>query len=328
MIAARAAEAAFRLAGYVTGTHSGLHGVRSPHRASARAVLEALRAFPGDEGPRGEQVVLGATPWAPRDEAERALHASLHRALGADGVIDLTLFGSIARASTTGYSDVDGILVVEDRAVTDPATLRALRARVLAAGRAVLEYQPLQHHGFHVVTPALLAHGAAALRLPAEALESTASLFARPTRVTFGAAQAAPGAAFRALARTLLQIESWPRHAWHAHRTVAMFELAPALYLQARGHPCAKHRSYELARADFPEEWLAYDVLREVRALWPRQPRPALRRTAAALRNPWTAVAVWRRLPARVPTAIAALLDDECLQGLQRLIRSMAARVP
>ena len=55
-----------------------------------------------------------------------------------------------------------------------------------------------------------------------------------------------------ALCSTLLEARAWPRHAWDAHRLVSMFELAPALALQARGMSVIKADSFENAERLFP----------------------------------------------------------------------------
>jgi hypothetical protein len=322
-----AAEAARRLAAYLNGTHSGAHTVLRDRRVTPAMVIGAFRRLDAASCDRGEQRALCRDSWMPRNDAERQLRDSLIRCLGTDAVIDLVFFGSIARGATTGFSDVDAILVVSDDVICDPRRLRALRSRVLAAERAVLSYQPMQHHGFLVATPRMLRDASTALGLPAEAIETTSSLFGRPSEARFEPENGGASERFRALARSLRRTVSWPDHPWELHRTVAMFELAPALYVQATGRPCAKHESFDLARETFPGRWRPYDLLDQVRRSWPREPRPALEYAASALRNPWTAVALWRRLPSPVPSSVAASLTDECLRGLQHIVASMAARI-
>jgi hypothetical protein len=290
-------------------------------------VVEAFSSCRLPDGHHGDALALGRDSWMPEDDAERQLRDSLAESLCTDAVIDLVLFGSIARSSTTGYSDVDAILIVADDAALDDRRLRALRSRVLAAGRAVLAYQPMQHHGFLVATPSLLRNVSVALGLPAQALETTSSLLGNPTKAMFDRVDAAVTTRFHALARSLLQTNSWPAHPWYLHRTVAMFELAPTLYMQASGRPCAKHQSFDLAREEFPAEWHPYEVLYEVRRRWPREPRLALQLTASALRNPWAAVALWRRFPSAISSSVAGFLDEDSLTGLHRIVKLMAARI-
>src|SRR5205823_7548356 len=91
-------------------------------------------------------------------------------------VVELVLFGSQARGGTTGFSDVDAILVISDEAAEEPSILRSLRRRVLAAQRAALAHQPMQHHGFELATPMLLRDAGAALGLPRVALDEARSL--------------------------------------------------------------------------------------------------------------------------------------------------------
>lgn len=322
---AESTEAARRLSAYVNGTRSGIS--RNRRRVTGAMVVEALGSVGLSEVSHGHPLALGREQWAPHDNAERELRDALTEHLSTDGVVDLVVYGSIARNATTGYSDVDAILIVADDAALDDRRLRALRSRVLAAGRAMLAYQPMQHHGFLVATPALLRNASFALGLPAEALETTSSLFGRQTDAMCDRIDVAVAERFQALARSTRHMTSWPTHPWDLHRTVAMFELAPVLYMQASGRPCAKHQSFCIAREEFHAEWRPYDVLYEVRRRWPRESQRALELMASAFRNPWAAVALWRRLPSTAPNSVAGLLSNDCLHGLQSIVASMAVRI-
>ena len=144
----------------------------------------------------------------------------------------------------------------------------------------------------------------------------------------FGSDAGAGPERFREMVRRLAAVRAWPGHPWSVHRVVSMFELLPALYLQARGATTPKWRSFQEASADFGREWWPYEVLADVRDRWPRAARPGLTRAALALRNPWLAVALWRRLPEEAPEPVRASLDERLLEGLQRLAHEMEARLP
>jgi Nucleotidyltransferase domain len=320
----RAPDAAYRLAGFLNGTHSGPHAVLRGKAFSARAASGAVASLEAVSGSREQELTLGGNLWSPRASAEARLRDSLAEALATKGVLELVLFGSVARESTTGFSDVDAILVVADEHAVDERRLARLRPKVLAAGRAVFEYQPLQHHGFQVVTPRLLTH-AMVLTLPEEALMETVSLYGHAYDAVAGSPD--PAAMFRSHALVLRSVAEWPKSPWSLHRVVAEFELAPVLYLQATGRPCPKHLSFERARVDFGEGWAPYDVLDQARKSWPRPQQTGLRMLARTLRNPWAAVAVRRRLPAAAPSTVVSLLDPECLVGLRRLVEQMSDRV-
>ncbi|CAN5669113.1 hypothetical protein BH18ACT13_BH18ACT13_01770 [soil metagenome] len=275
---------------------------------------------------RFEHIVeLGSERWTPRGDAETRLRSSLAQALRHNDVLDLILFGSIARRSTTGFSDVDAILVISDDTMMGGQRLAKLRGRILEAQRAVLRYQPMQHHGFLVVPVSLLSHATHALSLPPEAVHTTVSLFGRDLQLRFTGFQALAVRRLSDLCRAVIRLESWPTHPWNVHRAVSMFALIPSLYMQAVGRPCAKHESFELARQEFGSIWAPYDVLARVREVWRRERRPLLELTAMGVRNPWTAVAAFRRLPVAVPKPIRRGLDDPCLCGLQELARRMLA---
>ena len=118
----------------------------------------------------------------------------------------------------------------------------------------------------------------------------------------------------------------WPRHPWEAHRLVAMFELLPSLYLQVRGAAVPKWRSFDEGRDEFGSAWWPYDVLREVRQVWPRLRHRSLEQAANVARNPWVPIAAWRRVPARLPGPVDELLTDRLLGALRSLAATMRER--
>jgi predicted nucleotidyltransferase len=309
------AEAARRLSGYLNGTHRG-------RRYTPAAIRESIDSMRQHQGATAKSRSLGVATWSPSDGVETRLRSALAESLYCRDVVELILFGSLARGSATGFSDVDALLVIAEAAAIDPLRLHQLRRRIFAAGRAVLTFNAMQHHGFVIVTPQLLQDLTAATMLPAEALGETRSLFGRTVDAVIGPDETALRR-LDTLAANLIALKQWPRHTWALHRVIAMFELAPALYLQATGRPVSKHASFAMARAEFEDSWAPYDVLQAVRERWTRSRMLTLEALATSLRNPWTASRVWRRLPMRPPREAARLLDSKCLVALQRVLGMM-----
>ena len=310
------------LAAYLCGTHSGLLSLRRRDRLNVEQIVRAHTDLPNGNGSSR----IGALEWQPADDAAD-LAQSLRAALERSGVADLVLFGSQARGGVTGFSDVDALVVIDDGIAEDPDALRALRPHVLAAQRAVFAYQPMQHHAFEVATPKLLAQADESLGMPAVAFDEARSLLGTGAGASFSPEP--PERTRRRLAQLLTDlsgVDAWPRHPWRLHGLVAMWELAPALYVQALGEPVAKALSFERARGDFGDGWWPYDVLRQVREQWVRSRQPMFAATSTALRNPWIAVAVWRRMPVAGRQPARSLLSDGCLDALRGLARKMADR--
>ena len=315
------------LSGYLCGTHSGGHVLGRTRRVGVADVRRADAGVRASSPRLKRKMMLGETIWMPNTRSEHVLRHALIRSLQHPDVLDLVFFGSIARAATTGYSDVDAILIVPNDLPGDARRLRSLRSRALAVERAVLAYQPMQHHGLLVVTPQYLDEGSAsALGMPLEAVETTRSLFGRAVEASFEATPDPAVTRFRGFIKPLLEARSWPRHAWYLHRLVSMFELTPTLYLQVTGRPTAKYRSFQVARVEFEKLWSPFDVLADVRERWPREPHRLLQIASELLRNPWAALAGWRRLSVAAPSSCVALLDEHCLRGLQTVVRAMEER--
>jgi hypothetical protein len=184
----------------------------------------------------------------------------------------------------------------------------------------------MQHHGFEVATPTLLRAASEALALPLSALEETRSLNGMTVAATLEERREQSRVGLAQLLASFERTRRWPGHPWEAHRLVAMFELVPSLYLQARGAVIPKWRSFDEARNEFAGSWWPYDVLRDVRQVWPRLRRENLERAASAVRNPWVAVALWRRAPARLPAPVGELLTDRLLESLRSLVATMKER--
>lgn len=309
------------LSGFLCGTHSGALRSRGRDLLPLHALAQAHRAL--EPSVDGIEVQLGGEQWRPAGRAA-GLARRLTRLLDHEHVVELVLFGSQARGGTTGFSDVDAILVISDAAAEEPRALGALRRRILATQRAVVAHQPMQHHGFELATPRLLGEAGTALGLPRVALDETRSLRGRPVsarlRATDGLAD--PGRLVEVV-QTALRVGPWPRHPWRLHRLVSMFELLPVLYLQSRGVEVPKWRSFSRAQAEFGADSWAFDTLREVRSAWPATSRTFLRATSTTARNPWLAVELWSRIPAAPPPEVASLLTVDCLDALKALAGRM-----
>jgi hypothetical protein len=276
--------------------------------------------------PNDAAIEIGQEPWQPVAPRARNLAGNLRASLAHDDVLALIVYGSQARTGTTAFSDVDAVLLISDHAAESRAALRSLRPRVLAAQRAVLAYQPMQHHGFEIVTPRLLRAAGAALEMPAVALAETRAVVGGRVTACFAPRDRLDDPQpLRRIVGALAKITSWPAHPWALHVAVSMFELVPALYLQGRGHAVPKAESFASAREEFGAAWWPYDRLNEVRQEWPAIQRPWLRRASRLLRNPWLAVAGWRRLPDRAGATMHRLLDPQCLDALHRLVAKMEA---
>jgi hypothetical protein len=314
------------LSGYLCGTHSGVLRSRRGDRLPLGSLVAAHRKL--QPGPESVEAELGSELWRPEERA-KGLASRLDSALDHNHVVELVLFGSQARGGTTEFSDVDAILVITDDAARDERLLRSLRRHVLAAQRAVLNHQPMQHHGFEVTTPRLLRTAGESLALPRVALENTRSLRGRSVPAWFREDDglAGPGP-LREVTSGVLGVETWPEHPWRLHRIVSMFELLPTLYLQSQGRAVPKWQSFAQAQAEFGAEWWPYDVLREVRSAWPLVSGSVLRASSVAVRNPWLGVELWTRLPANTPEPVRELLSTDCLHGLHVLARRMLEGVP
>jgi hypothetical protein len=144
-------------------------------------------------------------------------------------LIGVWLHGSLATDDYTGYSDVDALIVVRDAVVHEDAMFRRVRAAIRAALRAVLLFDPLQHHGFFVGVESGLQSWPSSY-LPAAALQYARCLWplSRPVtlceRDEIGEAQAQ----FQTLVQRLQRAKP-PRTLYQAKALLSQFMLLPTL---------------------------------------------------------------------------------------------------
>jgi hypothetical protein len=240
--------------------------------------------------------------------------------------------GSTGTNEEVPYSDLDALVILGDRAFESARALTDLAARLGSLQRIMFDFDPLQHHGWFVLTAADLDWYCDAY-FPAELFRHARSLLP----VTGGLVNVRPREsgreireAFAALATaTIRELESGriPSDAYRLKGTLSRILLLPCLYLQARhGTGVFKKASFAAAAAEFPPAlWAVMDEISAVRAAWtfapPAWQRLLLTRPVASRRL------IARSLRTTVPAAVRSRLTPELWQAVVRLVRAMQARV-
>src|SRR5690606_11219768 len=118
-----------------------------------RAYRQLRDAAPEPAAP----VTVDVAPDEGDNAHDRRLGAYLRRALGGDLARDLAgayVHGSLGSYEEVPYSDLDALVILNDGAFRSPARL-ARTARALGRARAFMyAHDPLQHHGWFVLTEA------------------------------------------------------------------------------------------------------------------------------------------------------------------------------
>jgi hypothetical protein len=301
-------------------------------RLSAGRVARGYRSW-GAASPsaRGEQVTLTVQPYHREQPQVLALQAGL--AGLAPLLHSAYLHGSLGSDEAVAYSDLDALVILPDQVVRDPARLARAAAGLTGLRRVMQDYDPLQHHGWFVLTESdlqqhcqayfpyqLFAHG----RVLWPAAPMTLQLTLRDARSEYRAA-------FVGLARALQRQLSGPvpPDLYRLKDLLSRLLMLPSLYLQARdGTAVYKKDSFALAAADFPPDlWAVMAEIEALRRDWPPLAaggwrrwlltRPvARRRLALALAAP------------PVPAAYAARFTRAWRARAGQLVATMLARLP
>lgn len=203
------------------------------------------------------------------------------------------LHGSLASLDyCRGWSDVDTFLVVARETATDPQRLSMLRSLLHEAYAYLTAVDPLQHHGFIVMTEMdLLCFPPSAL--PPVALDVALSLLPGADAIEFQTRECAAtirsaaesrlalfqsalnSGEFRHHDRDGVYLQARWRNASNAMYQLkyflSMIMIQPAYLLEALGCPCLKRDSFTRCREILASEWEIIERASAVRRQWPER---------------------------------------------------------
>jgi hypothetical protein len=222
---------------------------------------------------------------------------------GARGAIQgLYLHGSVALGETTGFSDLDGAVLLAPAAEQDPGALARVARSITASAQLLLARDALQHHGWLVFAPFLLEAYPEDM-LPLESLREGIVLFGqdrlvvRPLRCSIAARRRLWSMV--QVFRTLRNAGAVTRpHSPHDDKMLlSQFMLLPALFAQATGRYVSKRSSFSLVRGEHPDlPWDIIDAASALRMSWTQPRFGGLWVRLARTTGPWEAQALWRRV--------------------------------
>ena len=208
------------------------------------------------------------------------------------------LHGSLAtRDYSKGWSDVDTLVVVSKQTITDPIALKQFRELCLDAHLWLLAIDPLQHHGFIIVTD-LDLEGYPSTFLPPAVLDYAVSMLSGADEITFKQRESHQDAIdgflnrYHVFARAA-ETGLFGHHAYrgeylkgefqNAHNGMYQFKYflesimnLPAYFLEIQGAPCYKRDSFTSCRPLVPQDaWTIIEKASDVRRQWSqRQDHP------------------------------------------------------
>ena len=239
--------------------------------------------------------------------------------------LQLLLHGSLATCDATHYSDADTLLIISDEWLASAERVAALRAIVARAQRWLYRYDPLQHHGFMIVTQFDLdryAHAYFPLELLAYAYPLGKT---RPVRYRLRSSEGESAGRLRVLCDRLDKLERGERAAPETRYALKLalseLMLLPTFYLQATGQVMYKRESFRAVRGDLSAAAVAaMDDMSAWRREWRRGPWE----TAHRLLGAWLPAALAVRVLARARSARVGPTDLQRWRNLVTGARQMS----
>lgn len=316
-----------QLANYVNGgaLRRGdlLRSVLSPKGVYSKNATQVCLAFNRVAGRTGEQSTdIEFRPYS-GDNPYLLKLRELMQPLAKD-VLCVLLHGSCGDGRTTGYSDVDALVVIRDEVFLDPQRLVALARPLSAACRQMYRFDALQHHGWFAISVQDLSNFPEEV-LPLAAMKDAVVLFGErrlSIRYSETTQKVFSQRADRQFEKLEEQLSSgWrPSNLYQLKSLFSEFMLLPVLLMQAKtGKGYSKRESFAAARSSFdPETWAIMDEVSVLREKW--EYRPGLL-SAWVLRRPgYFFRKVRRRWPTRIPAQLKRKCDPDFFQRMGKFI--------
>lgn len=241
-----------------------------------------------------------------------------------DDLLEAYVHGSLGTHEAVPYSDFDALVILKNEVFSSPRRLARAARKLDKARSFMLQFDPLQHHGWFVLAEAQLSaypefyfpsalFGYAKALLPERGRALTLCPVDRP---------ALQERQFLNLSGSVIgKIErgNLPRDLYELKFLLSQFMLLPAMYVQSRdSRGVYKKYSFDLARRDFPEEdWRVMDEVSTIREYWEptltRAQRWLLTRRNKSFRQ------VTRRFAPAIPKPLQRVLTESFYRRMQKL---------
>lgn len=192
-----------------------------------------------------------------------------------DDLIGAYVHGSLGTGEEVAYSDFDALVILKGEVFESPERLAEAARKLNGARRIMLDFDPLEHHGWFVLTEADLKFYCNAY-FPIELFQYAKSLIddkCLELEISLRESDLETRKAFEKMADAIIRkIENrqYPANMYQLKSLLSQFMLLPALYVQAKdGKGIFKRESFDLAKVDFTSgNWAIMDEVSQIRADW------------------------------------------------------------
>ena len=238
------------------------------------------------------------------------------------------IHGSLATNENILYSDFDALVIIRDAVFDSPARLASLARRLASLRRIMFQFDPLQHHGWFVLTEADLKRYCEAY-FPVALFEHSRSLFpdhGLNLKVFVRDSSYESKLFFLELCDSMInRIKNGfrPNNMFQAKSFLSQFMLLPALYLQViNNEGIYKKYSFDIAKKDFPkDDWESMINASRIREIWDYDIQKLAR---FLLTYPiGTRRFATKYCAPRIPPELVRLMNEQFYASMSTLINSM-----
>jgi len=241
----------------------------------------------------------------------------------------IIVHGSVATNDVIPYSDFDGLLIIKDEFV-DSDELRRFKKESM---KSILNFDPLQHHGWFQITESQLSDYPESY-LPKAVLKNSKILYPFSEEIEIKIdIKHKPNYKY-GLFNMINQLENkvlnkWkPKNMFQLKSFLSQIMLVPCLYYSAKNDEgIFKRESFDAVKDVFKqEEWLVIEIASQIRNEWNPQLN-SLQRLALYQPNRLFRKAVVKFMPISIPKKHLDLLDDNFYESLVLLIQKIKKEI-
>ncbi|MBL4710644.1 MAG: hypothetical protein JKY48_19635 [Flavobacteriales bacterium] len=242
------------------------------------------------------------------------------------------LHGSLATQEEILYSDFDALVILNDTVFENEKRLSKVALKLNRLQKNMYDFDPLQHHGWFVLTESMLKNYPTAY-FPIELFKHSVSLLTSEGLrfdISYDSNEIDFETPFLQLSNELLkkvQYNYRPKNSFALKSFLSEFMLLPSFYLQLKNKKAIyKKESFELARKDFSDkEWNIMDQVSEIRKEWNYEISVTQRNLLC--HNNSVVRKLSRKFAPEILNSIAEKLTDEFYAAMSSLVLSMQTNV-
>ncbi|MGB0390744.1 MAG: hypothetical protein ACPGD5_04195 [Salibacteraceae bacterium] len=258
------------------------------------------------------------------------MKSSLEKELS-DDLFGAYLHGSLASNEEIAYSDFDALVIIKDAVFKEENRITEVVHKLQKLQKIMHQFDPLQHHGWFVLTESMLQNYPITY-FPPILFEHSVSLLKNKGSIinySWQDNKESLSAPFNQLSNDLIKKLKQPhkvKNVFYLKSLLSEFMLLPALYLQSKtGSSVNKKASFDLARVDFSNpEWKIMDKVSTIRQEWTFEIL-AIQKMLLSSEN-YTIRKISRKIAPSIPESISKKLTPEFYGEMSNLVILMKSK--